>query len=112
MSRFASCAAGGRRFAALVDGDAVVPLDGIAELGRDTPAELLADPPLSGERVPLSEVALRPVIPSPGKVLCVGLNYKAHVEEGIYDVPDYPVLFAKFAETLIGAGEPIVLPPE
>jgi acylpyruvate hydrolase len=112
VSRFASCAAGERRFAALVDGDAVVPLEGIAELGRDTPAELLADPPLSGERVPLSEVTLRPVIPSPGKVLCVGLNYKAHVEEGIYDVPDYPVLFAKFAETLIGAGEPIVLPPE
>jgi acylpyruvate hydrolase len=112
VSRFASCAARERRFAALVDGDAVVPLDGIAELGRDTPAEVLADPPLSGERVPLAEVTLRPVIPSPGKVLCVGLNYKAHVEEGIYDVPDYPVLFAKFAETLIGAGEPIVLPPE
>ena len=45
-------------------------------------------------------------------MLCVGLNYKAHVDEGVYDVPDYPALFAKFAETLSAAGDPIVLPPE
>ena len=112
MSRFASCTLGERRFAALVEGDVVRPLAGVAELGRETPSEVLADPPLSDERVPLEDVTLRPVIPSPGKVLCVGLNYRAHVEEGIYDVPDYPVLFTKFAETLIGAGQPIVLPPE
>jgi acylpyruvate hydrolase len=112
VSRFASCAVGERRFAALVDGDVVRPLEGIAELGRETPGEMLAAPPVSGEALPLAGVTLRPVIPSPGKVVCVGLNYRAHVEEGIYDVPDYPVLFAKFADTLIGAGEPIVLPPE
>jgi acylpyruvate hydrolase len=112
VSRFASCSLGERRFAALVDGDVARPLRGIAELGRETPSEVLADPPLSDERVPLADVTLRPVIPGPAKVICVGLNYKAHVEEGIYDVPDYPVLFAKFAETLIGAGQPIVLPPE
>jgi acylpyruvate hydrolase len=112
VSRFASCALGERRFAALVEGDVARPLDGIAELGRDTPAEVLADPPLGDERIPLADVELRPVIPHPGKIVCVGLNYRAHVEEGVYDVPDYPVLFTKFAETLIGAGQPIVLPPE
>lgn len=97
---------------ALVEGDTVRPLEGIAELGRETPSEVLADPPLSDERVPLADVTLRPVIPSPGKVVCVGLNYRAHVEEGVYDVPDYPALFSKFAETLVGAGEPVLLPPE
>jgi acylpyruvate hydrolase len=112
LSRFASCSLGERRFAALVEGDAVRPLDGIAELGRETPTEVLADPPLGDERVPLADVTLRPVVPSPGKVVCVGLNYKAHVEEGVYDVPDYPALFSKFAETLVGAGEPVLLPPE
>ena len=112
MSRFASCELGERRFAALVDGDELHALEGIEELGRATPSEVLADPPLSGERIPLADVTLRPVIPSPGKVICVGLNYKAHVDEGIYEVPDYPVLFVKFAETLVGAGQPIVLPPE
>ena len=112
MSRFASCLLGERRFAALVDGDAVRPLEGVSELGRETPADVLADPPLSDERVPLGDVTLLPVIPHPGKVVCVGLNYKAHVEEGAYDVPDYPVLFSKFAETLVGAGQPVLLPPE
>jgi acylpyruvate hydrolase len=112
VSRFASCALGERRFAALVDGDVVRPLRGVAELGRETPAGILADPPLSDERVPLDAVTLRPVIPTPGKVVCIGLNYKAHVEEGVYEVPDYPALFSKFAETLVGAGEPVLLPPE
>jgi len=110
--RFASCAQGGRRFAALVDGEVVRPLAGIAELGRDTPSSVLADPPVSGERFPLGEVTLLPVVPRPGKIVCMGLNYRAHVDEGVYEVPEYPVLFSKFAETLVAAGEPIVLPPE
>jgi acylpyruvate hydrolase len=110
--RFASCSVGDRRFAGLVDGDVVRPLRDIVELGAGTPAELLADPPLSDERVPLADVELRPVVPRPGKVVCMGLNYAEHVDEGAYDVPEYPVLFSKFAETLVAAGEPIVVPPE
>jgi acylpyruvate hydrolase len=110
--RFASCVRGDRRFAALVDGDVVRPLRGIAELGRETPAELLADPPLSDEALPLADVRLRPVVPEPGKVLCMGLNYRAHVQEGVFEVPEYPVLFPKFAEALVAAGDPIRIPPE
>jgi acylpyruvate hydrolase len=110
--RFASCSVGDRRFAGLVDGDVVRPLRDIAELGTGTPAALLADPPVSDERVPLADVELRPVVPRPGKVVCMGLNYAEHVDEGAYDVPEYPVLFSKFAETLVAAGEPIVVPPE
>ncbi len=110
--RFASCAQGERRFAALVEGDVVRPLRGIAELGADTPSTVLADPPLTDERLALGEVTLRPVIPRPGKILCLGLNYREHVAEGTYEVPDHPVLFSKFADTLIAAGEPIVAPPE
>ena len=112
MSRFASCSQGERRFAALVEGDTLRPLEGITELGRATPSEVLADPPLSDERIPLDDVTLLPVVPHPGKVICVGLNYKAHVEEGVYEVPDYPALFSKFADTLVGAGAPVLLPPE
>jgi acylpyruvate hydrolase len=110
--RFASCAHEGRRFAALVEDDVVRPLTGIAELGGDTPSDLLGDPPLSDEQLRLADVSLRPVIPRPGKIVCMGLNYREHVAEGVYEVPDYPVLFSKFTDTLIGAGEPIVVPPE
>jgi acylpyruvate hydrolase len=112
VSRFASCAVGERRFAALVEGDSVRPLSGISELGAATPLELLASPPLTDESIPLADVTLRPVVPHPGKILCVGLNYRAHVEEGVYEVPDYPVLFPKFADALVGPGEPVLVPPE
>jgi acylpyruvate hydrolase len=112
VSRFASCALGGRAFAALVEGDEALPLRDIEELGAATPSEVLADPPLTGERIPLADVTLRPVVPRPGKIICVGLNYRAHVEEGVYDEPDYPALFPKFADTLVAAGEAIALPPE
>jgi acylpyruvate hydrolase len=110
--RFASCLLGDRRLAGLVEDDEMRPLRDVVELGRDTPSEVLADPPLTDERVPLAEVRLLPVVPHPGKILCVGLNYRAHAEEGGYDVPDYPALFSKFAETLVAAGDPILLPPE
>ena len=104
LTRFASCSLGERRFAALVDGDTVRPLEGITELGRETPAEVLADPPLSDERVPLADVTLLPVVPHPGKIVCVGLNYRAHVDEGVYEVPDYPALFSEVRRALVGAG--------
>jgi acylpyruvate hydrolase len=110
--RFASCLLGDRRLAGLVEDDVVRPLRDVVELGRDTPSEVLADPPVTGERVPLAAVKLLPVVPRPGKIVCVGLNYRAHAEEGGYDVPDYPTLFTKFAETLVAAGDPILLPPE
>jgi acylpyruvate hydrolase len=110
--RFASCLLGDRRLAGLVEDDEVRPLRDVVELGRDAPSEVLADPPLTDDRVPLAEVRLLPVAPHPGKIVCVGLNYRAHAEEGGYDVPEYPALFSKFAETLVAAGDPILLPPE
>lgn len=53
---------------------------------------------------------LRPVVPDPSKFLLMGLNYRAHVLEGGREIPDKPVLFARFAQSLIAAGEPIVVP--
>jgi 2-keto-4-pentenoate hydratase/2-oxohepta-3-ene-1,7-dioic acid hydratase in catechol pathway len=52
-----------------------------------------------------------PFVPAPGKIVCVGLNYRDHVAEGAgRSVPDRPILFAKFANAVIADGEPIVRP--
>lgn len=111
--RFASCRFGGESFAAVVDGDRLRPLAGVSELGRDTDAGLLANPAFEDRApLPLGEVELRPVVPRPGKIICLGLNYNAHVEETKRDLPTYPVLFTKFSESLIGPYAPIVKPPE
>jgi 2-keto-4-pentenoate hydratase/2-oxohepta-3-ene-1,7-dioic acid hydratase in catechol pathway len=48
--------------------------------------------------------------PNPGKIVCVGLNYHGHVVEGGRPAPTRPLLFAKFANTILADGEPIVRP--
>ena len=65
-----------------------------------------------GEPRPLEGADFAPLIPPPGKVFCVGLNYRNHILEMGRDLPSYPTLFAKFADALIGARDPIALPPE
>ncbi len=53
----------------------------------------------------------RPAVERPGKIVCVGLNYRSHVTEGAgRDIPDRPLLFSKFANAVIGDGEAIVRP--
>ena len=50
-------------------------------------------------------------IDRPAKIVCVGLNYRDHAEEQGAPLPEAPLLFAKWQNTLIGPGEPIVIPP-
>jgi 2-keto-4-pentenoate hydratase/2-oxohepta-3-ene-1,7-dioic acid hydratase in catechol pathway len=57
-----------------------------------------------------ADVILGPPILDPGKIICVGLNYAAHVEESGLDVPASPELFAKFTNSLIGPHAAIVVP--
>jgi acylpyruvate hydrolase len=97
--------------AARLDGDVLVPL-AAADVGA-----LLADGggPAAAERagaapVPASEARFATLIPQPSKVLCVGLNYRSHILETGRDLPQYPTLFAKFAQTLLGAHDDLVLP--
>jgi 2-keto-4-pentenoate hydratase/2-oxohepta-3-ene-1,7-dioic acid hydratase in catechol pathway len=50
-------------------------------------------------------------IERPGKIVCVGLNYRDHAEEQGAELPKEPLLFAKWPNALVGPGEPIVIPP-
>ena len=61
------------------------------------------------EPIPLSEAKVLPLV-TPSKVICVGLNYKAHAEELGYPLPNMPSFFLKPPSSIIGNGEPIVLP--
>src|SRR5881396_2671621 len=53
-------------------------------------------------------VTLKAVIPNPSKIICIGLNYRDHAAETHQSVPEVPVIFAKYANTLIGPTEPII----
>ncbi|MFG0335350.1 MAG: fumarylacetoacetate hydrolase family protein [Maioricimonas sp. JB049] len=53
---------------------------------------------------------LQAPIPDPGKVICIGLNYRDHAEESGMAIPDEPVCFSKFGNTIVGPGQAIRLP--
>lgn len=65
-----------------------------------------------GPRQAFDGLELAAVVPKPGKVLCLGLNYATHIREMGHDLPPHPTLFGKFARTLTGPHDVIPLPPE
>ena len=97
----------------VVDGDHYVPLEGITRIDATTgSAELAAARQDRENRVAAADVRLLPASPAPSKVLCVGLNYRDHIAETGRDTPAYPVLFPKYASSLIAADAPIAVPAE
>lgn len=74
-------------------------LDAAARAARANPR--LPDP---------AEVVLEAVIPNPGKILCVGVNYLGHIREMGREPPAHPVLFVRFPDTLVGHERPIIRP--
>ena len=60
--------------------------------------------------LPLSEMRLLPVIPNPGKIFCIGLNYGEHIRETGKEVTEKPVIFLRVADSQLAHGEDIVRP--
>ena len=71
---------------------------------------LAASEPSAGAVVAIETIRPRAPVPRPGKLVCVGLNYRDHAAESKMPVPERPVLFSKFTTAVIGSGDPIVLP--
>jgi acylpyruvate hydrolase len=64
----------------------------------------------AGPSHPVAELDYAPLVPSPEKIICAGLNYRDHVLEMGNELPEYPTLFAKYAPALVGAYDDVVLP--
>ena len=98
-----------------VDGETVVEIADAKDVGA-----LLQDPLWQDRAAAASGVVHRasgispaswgPVVPNPGKIVCVGLNYRNHILEMGRELPEYPTLFAKYPEALIGPYDDLVLP--
>jgi acylpyruvate hydrolase len=107
---------GGTRAVALRD------LDGVAthvDLGVADVGALLALPDwetvvarTDGATSPAEGADFAAVVPHPSKVVCVGQNYRSHIEEMGREIPRFPVLFAKYADTLTDPYAPIAKPAE
>ncbi|WP_255952797.1 fumarylacetoacetate hydrolase family protein [Streptomyces odontomachi] len=92
--------------------------DHAVDLGLPDLGALLAQPDwrsraaADGARLPDPGRDVAPVVPRPEKIVCVGINYRAHIAEMGREVPEFPTLFAKFPPALVGAYDDIVLPAE
>jgi 2-keto-4-pentenoate hydratase/2-oxohepta-3-ene-1,7-dioic acid hydratase in catechol pathway len=111
--RFATTVQQGRAQLGVVDG-----ADWIS-LGTDLRAALEAGTDLAaaakaalaaGVRLPLAAQTFAPLVPEPGKIICLGLNYFDHAKEGGRDKPDYPWFFYRGKTSLMGHGQPGVVP--
>ena len=80
----------------------VLRADALGELERAAHA--------GGAVVKADATQARAVIPNPGKVICVGLNYKSHVAETKRDDSKYPALFVRFADSLAADGDEVLRP--
>lgn len=112
--RFTTYLHQGRPRLAVVDGDVAVDIaaDLRAELeaGRDPMAAGRAALASNAPRLPLAGLSFAPLVPEPGKTICLGLNYFDHAKEGGREKPDYPWFFYRGKSSLIGHGQPGVLP--
>jgi 2-keto-4-pentenoate hydratase/2-oxohepta-3-ene-1,7-dioic acid hydratase in catechol pathway len=78
-----------------------------AELGGLTTLDPTS---LCGDGIALADLTLVAPITPNARIVCVGLNFAHHAKEANLPIPEHPALFARFASSLVGAGEPIVLP--
>ncbi|MDD0837687.1 fumarylacetoacetate hydrolase family protein [Curvibacter sp. HBC61] len=81
-----------------------------AVLAANALPALAAEVQSGGQRIDPAQVKALPVIPAPGKVICVGLNYKTHVAETKRADSEFPSLFLRFADSLAAHGDEVLRP--
>lgn len=111
--RFVTFEQGGRVSWGRVEGEDILDLGALPDAPVDLKAAIAEDRlDFDGPaaRIKRSELALLPVVPNPGKVLCVGHNYESHRKETGRAKVDHPSIFPRYADSLIGAEAPLVMP--
>ncbi|MBT9487936.1 MAG: fumarylacetoacetate hydrolase family protein [Rubrivivax sp.] len=112
--RFTTYLRNGQPRLAVVDGEHAIDIadDLRAELtrGTDLAAAGRAAIASGAPRLPLASLTFAPLVPEPGKTICLGLNYFDHAKEGGRDKPEYPWFFYRGKSSLMGHGQPGLLP--
>lgn len=83
---------------------------GILEAGAEALERAAQAADAARDTLDAAAVKLAAPIPNPGKILCIGLNYADHAAESGQPLPDYPIVFSKYSNTVIGSGDAIILP--
>ncbi|MBC7391762.1 acylpyruvate hydrolase [Variovorax sp. GrIS 2.14] len=119
--KFTTFLQGGQTRLGLLDGDSVIDLHAAqtqvppslrAALAQGVDLAAAADAALasSAPRLPMSSLMLAPLVPEPGKIICLGLNYFDHAKEGGREKPEYPWFFFRGATSLLAHGAAGIAP--
>ena len=113
------------RIGAFVSGDEIIDLTSLVSDKDLTAGELLecfdlekgflekAETALENKNLPRfsrDEIEICAPVPQPGKIICIGLNYRDHALESGAEIPKSPIIFSKFATCIVGANEAVILP--
>ena len=91
----------------VVLGDKIAPITDVSAFYSDLPGNLAKARAIKTATLPLAGIEERPAITPGARVLCVGLNYRAHAAEGGAQVPDYPTIFGRWTASLVSGGVPV-----
>jgi 2-keto-4-pentenoate hydratase/2-oxohepta-3-ene-1,7-dioic acid hydratase in catechol pathway len=119
---------GGKIQAAVAKGDRIIPLSSVKgfreKYGNAVTDDIIRNPEMLRTVAALADqgsetgqikdgkISFAPVVLQPQKIICVGLNYRSHVEETRDKIPESPVLFSKYANSLAGSGDIITISKE
>lgn len=92
------------------DGTSLLALGPVQTFWKDPYAAVSAAKEPDRERIDASVVQLAPPVKPDARVLCVGLNYAEHVDEGPFDRPDHPAIFGRWTPSLAVGGTPVAIP--
>jgi 2-keto-4-pentenoate hydratase/2-oxohepta-3-ene-1,7-dioic acid hydratase in catechol pathway len=99
----------GERHIACRDGEHIVPLGPVNHFWKDPVRFMLAAASVT-ERLSLKDITLAHPVPDSARILCLGLNYRAHAAEGNFNLPDYPMIFGRWTASLVPDGTPVPVP--
>lgn len=115
--KFASFLIDGRPSWGLIDGDTAIDLGALPGQAADLRAAIAtgalataAARSAAAPRHPIAAITWLPVIPNPGKILCVGLNYEDHRKETGREPSGHPTIFTRFANSQTGHLAPLIRP--
>lgn len=119
---------GGKIQVAVAKGDRIIPLSSVKgfqeKYGNAVTDDIISNPEMLRTVAALADqgsetgqikdgkISFAPVVMQPQKIICVGLNYRSHVEETRGKIPESPVLFSKYSNSLAGSGDIITISKE
>lgn len=94
-----------------LDGPAWQTIRELADEARSASASQTEEWKRRRRLLPISDVRLTATVPRPGKIICIGLNYRDHAIESKMPIPESPIIFSKFGTSVVGPEDDVVIPP-